>query len=484
MKKTDIHQKNNDSAEIKRIFEKYDICHIFPKIKEKYLVTIFDRIAYDYRIMDNQDFTTSKWDRKSGFLFKCCIILGGAILSIFKTIKIRKRIKNKINIWNTKIIALPFADHIVRFKRLREIVSQDIDIYYHPIFHHKSMVKHIRTFNDLKQPIFLDSFDLYDIIKTSYLIISNYKKLSKCSYELDNYFKSYTCKLPGIIIFWYLYSVTFIRFINKLENPNNRRIWLFDYDFDYKYAIFNNVIHTYRTKDITIHIQHGSFAGYSHSYCNPACDISLCCSPRELDLINRYNKNHSSIISLGAPLQTFIDDAVLNRYYPHYDVLILLGPTYSELLKKKQIEYLSKFNFNKYNVLIRYRPASKIEDEKILSKYCTQATISEDTCLTEDILSSKIVISFSMDALYTCLRYNKRLIMICTNDPSTDYKAISSTNIRLTSDLSADNIYNLDDLISNYMDCDYSIDKEVLYNFGINTKEQLSDRFKLILNNI
>lgn len=471
----------DDSHYIKTLFEKYNIDSIFLKLDNKYETTLIDRIVYDYRVMDKQGFVTSKWDTLSSFFIKVIVILGGALISSIKTIKIRRLVKNTHSHFNSTIIALPFGDHIVRFKRLRKLISHDVDMYYHPLFHFNSMIRHIDVYNSSEEQLYLDRFRVKDIFHVFVLILIHYKSVSKCSLELDAYFESKTCKLPGVIIFGILYSLTFTRFIEKLDSPEKTRIWLLDYDFDYKYAIFNNVIHRLRPSDKTVHIQHGSFVGYSAPYCNPSSDYSLCCSPREKDIINNYNKHLSHIDFLGAPLQSFIDDSDLNVPI-EFDILILLSSTYDSALKNLQIDFLSKFNFKNFRVKVRYRPASKIDDEKELGQYCADAVISEGDTLLADVYSSKTIISFSLDALYPCLRHNKRIVVLEKDNAESDFDcSLKSDNILLFHDSNIALNFDWKGFVDNYSDCDYSKDQFVLYNFGINNFDMLSERFNNFL---
>ena len=473
-----------DSHFVKSLFEKYDVSKIFLKLDDKYETTLIDRIIYDYRVMDRQGFVTSKWDTLSSFFLKVIVILGGALISSIKTLRIRKLIRYPHTSFSSTVIALPFGDHIVRYKRLREIINQEVDMYYHPLFHFDSMIRHIDTFNSSGEKLFLDRFRVHDIFKTLFLILRHYRSLSKCSSELDNHFNSNTCKLPGVIIFCILFSSTLRNFIDNLELPEKSRIWLLDYDFDYKYAIFNNVIHSLRPSDKTVHLQHGSFVGYSDVYCNPSSDISLCCSPREKDIINKFNKNNSHIDYLGAPLQSFIDGSVLSAQL-EYDILILLGSTYNSALKDMQKEFLSKFNYNGFKVKVRYRPASKKDDEIELGQYCINAVISEGNTLLADVLSAKTVISFSMDALYACLRNNKRIYVLGIDDSDNDFDySLKSDNVIISHDIGFALNYNWHGFVMNYNNCDYSKDKFVLYNYGINSFDKLSVRFNQLLDEI
>lgn len=255
-----------------------------------------------------------------------------------------------------------------------------------------------------------------------------------------------------------------------------------DFCFELKYITFNDVIHKQRPQDKTIHLQHGSFFTYQPAYCNPCCDISLCCSPREKDIIDQNNKYKSRIEYLGAPLQSFIDKSNIDKVESSFDILFLMTDTYSAENKMLQTIFLKGFDFLRYKVLVRYRPASRIDDETYLSPFIGGATVSNGTTLTDDVKSAKTIVSFSEDALYIGLRYNKRIVVICSEDPKETYNFDNSTsNIIITNHLSISKSLDWDAFIEGAEECDYNTDNFALYNFGINNFEQLRIRFKEIL---
>lgn len=473
-----------DAHCIWNIFSKYHLNDALFHMNEKYLSTIIGRMVYDYRVMDSQSLVNSRWDRLPFFLLKIVVIHGGALLSIYRSKKVIEKIKYPRTAIKETVIALPFADHIVRFKRLREMVKQDVYMFYHPLFHFNHIQNHVETYNILGQQVDLGVFSFKDIMLSFRVCLRYYFTLKRCSREIDSYFKSASCKLPGVVIFFLLYRHSLDRVFGRLSDNDRKRIWLLDYDFDYKYAIFNDVIHSQRPNDITIHLQHGSFTKYSDVYCNPSSDISCCCSPREKVLIQKHNKHQATIFSLGAPLQTFIDkDTELQKEV--YDVLFLLTTTYEERAFNMQRIFLSSFDFDKYNVLVRYRPASRTHDEEMLREYTKNADISSTTTLNEDVLSSKVIVSFSIDALFTCLRNNKRVIVIGDTNFSDafDY-SYPSNNILITEDPLFGVNYDWASFIKESHLCDYAKDQFAMGNFGINSFDELSVRFNQILKEI
>lgn len=204
----------------------------------------------------------------------------------------------------------------------------------------------------------------------------------------------------------------------------------------------------------------------------------MCCSPREKDIIDQNNKYKSRIEYLGAPLQSFIDKSNADKVESSFDILFLMTDTYSAEIKMLQTIFLKGFDFLRHKVLVRYRPASRIDDETYLSPFIGGATVSNGTTLTDDVKSAKTIVSFSEDALYIGLRYNKRIVVICSEDPKETYNFDNSTsNIIITNHPSVSKSLDWDAFIGGAEECDYNTDNFALYNFGINNFEQLRIRF-------
>lgn len=472
----------NKSTSIKNLFDKYQIDRIL-SLENKYLETLINRVIYEYEVFDKIGFSNSKYSTLSNFYIKSLIILGGALISIFRTLGIKtKKYKN-----NSSLIAIPFADHIIRFKHLQDISDLPIDIVYPPLFHFQNIRNHLKYFRDRNINNDIGIFSIKMLLKILWIVSSNIKNLKKCSLELDSIFNSKSCKLPGIIITALLYRNFISSFIKRMVLTQERRIWIFDYDFDIKYIMFNDEIHKLRPQDITIHIQHGSFFSYEDSYCNPVSDYSLCCSPREKKIISHYNTFHSKIYSLGAPLQSFIDSPSQMELdkTPSYDILVLLTDVYDKELKDKQVDYLKSIKNKNYRILLRYRPASKAFDQKVLQPYKGNAIESTDKTLQEDIDRSKIIISFSEDALYTAIRNNKKIILFSKDVPEKTYDfKYSSENMIIVESKEDIHTQILEKMILTYNNCNYNDDKFIQFNFGLNDLNLIKQNFTMFLKSL
>ena len=142
-------KNDKDYIFVRSLIDKYRLNEKYFHLDEKYLFSYIDRIVYEYRVMDTLTFVTSKWSRVSSYFLKVFIILGGAFLSVIKTQKIKKSIALANTSFDSGIIALPFADNVMRMKRLRDLCDMDIDICYHPHFHFQSLQKQIDYYNSL-----------------------------------------------------------------------------------------------------------------------------------------------------------------------------------------------------------------------------------------------------------------------------------------------------------------------------------------------
>lgn len=470
--------KNKDIEFIKSIFEKYGVNNIL-NINGKYYDTLVKRIIYEYRVFDKWSFSTSRFSNISNFIVKTLIILGGACLSIIKS----KKYKQNGNPIEDNIIAIPFADRIIRFKMLSKISEEDIGIIYPPVFHFTFIKDHLDYFITNRMNVHLGCFSFRSILYSLFIVLNNFHKLNNCSKELDQYFQSRTCKLPGIILLTILYHDFFERLIRKIP-PTTSKIWIFDYDFDLKYIVFNSIIHRQRKEDKTIHLQHGSFFNYHEAYCNPISDYSLCCSKREQEIINKYNPYQSTIIPLGAPLQTFLDSIPINDpiLSPTYDIVVLLGSTYEKKREQQQKTIIKLLNKNNYKVLYRFRPASRKIDELKLKSDIANSDISNGTTLQTDISRAKIIISFSEDAIYCAMRNQKKIVLFIDENPTSIYNYNCTTNnIYISNETGSEVLEIIDDMVRTYDECNYYNDNFVIFNFGDNDLTLLRGKFNCLI---
>lgn len=472
-----------DNERVRSILDRYKI-NEFWNFSECYYSAYIDKICGDYLYENDIIYKNSRFGNLSFFGLHAVIILGGAFLSMLRCLKYKNRsftTEKEID-----IIAFPFCHYYIRFKRLPQILAKPFRIVSHPQFHVDYLDKHYKYFKSKNILLEVFSFRWKDIATSLKLLVQNYRKLKRCSEELNSLFGIHDGKFPKIFFFVLLYRGFMEDFISNQIKSKNPHVWIFDYDFDYKYIVFNDIIHKMCPSDKTIHLMHGTFVSdtVDNVYLNPCCDYTLCSSEREKFIIEKYNKYDSIIKPLGAPLQSFNDDCVAGSITQSYDILLLLTSTHTEDITKLQKEILHQIPMQKYRVKSRYRPVSRIFDEPVLSGCLDGTVISENSSLLEDVLSAKIVISFSEDAIYECIR-NNRPVIYCK---AIDYKQYYSTQyespyLKIANDSNFGEI-ELSLMIKEADKCNYRGDKFVIYNFGYFFLDDIKYRMDNILKEI
>lgn len=470
---------NEGFSDVKNILDKYQI-NKFWFLSPKYYEAYIHKICGEYQYENDVAFKNSRFIGIKSFFWQSVTILLGALLSWIKSVNIITNDKIANN--GIRIIACPFCWRYVWFKRLPQLIERPMRVVYHPLFHYDYYKKNVEAYDRRYVAPEFYRFGLKDIFGAFYTIIISYNKVQKCSKELSNYFRSYNGKFAKIFVTPILYGGFMKRFIIENKFDDNRRIWLFDYDYQYKYIVFNNIIHRMRKNDITVQIQHGSFISFCGSFCNPISDYSLCCSLREKNLIEQSNVFHSKPYILGAPLQTF-DDVNKKKLDIKYDILILLTISDDRYYCSMKNILLNK-DIQKYKIKVRYRPTSKKRDMKALSPYTTKMEISENTTLLDDVLMSKMVICFSEDALYTAIRYNKPIIYIRDIDIEKNYDMSAKSRFFQIINSQDFSEADLDFMIKHRKECDYTNDNSVIYNFGYFQLDDIQTRLNCFIKEI
>lgn len=464
-----------DVTFVKEEFKRFGINDLLG-LSGKYFDAFIDVLCWSYRDTDEDIWVNSRFQRIDNFYIKTCVVLGGALISSIKCFI--KYNNYSIHALRNRIIAMPFCGSHVRYKYIHELIDEDITIQYPPLFHYQYLQEHINSFKERGNSITIGRFTIKEVLSITMQIFKRMRDLKRCHEEIDLYFTRNYGYLMSAIVTSLLYKKYIIRFISVISDDNLPCKWLFDYDFDYKYIVFNNEIKKHRSNDITIHLQHGAFFGYQEAYCNPVSDMSLCCSQREKVIIESYNKYQSKICALGSSLQS-IDLNRYNKVPVSNDVLVLLTDTVLAETTEFQKQILVDLSQSGLKVLIRYRPQSADIDKKVLSAYTHSMKVSEGTTLKNDILSSKMVVCFSEDAVFECFRNHKRVVYIVGDTSFYNFTNAESSQMHIFSPKTFDSsIFNTnfeDDVI------DYSTDKFVKYNFGDFEFERIKNNINEIL---
>ena len=444
----------------------------------KYFDAFVDVLCWNYRNTDSEIWVNSKYQRIGKFHTKAFVSIFGALLSWFLfTFKYRKlRVKR----FSSRIVAFPFGGDHVRFKYVFDLLGEDIAVMYPPLYHYGYIQKHIECFEQQDKAVFVGHFSLLDILYATYVLLKSVSRIRECHYQIDNYFERGYGSLTSVVVSSILYRRFIIRALRLIPKDGLNRCWFFDYDFDYKYIVFNDEIKKNRNDDVTFHVQHGAFLGYNDAYCNPVSDVSLCCSKREQSIIESSNKYNSIICPQGSSWQSIDKSAQKTESSSiKYDILILLTDTLDQKLTQFQKKILGDLSELNSRVLARYRPQSIEMDKRVLQDYVKNMDVSDGTTLKQDILCSRLVLCFSEDAIFECFRNNKKVVFLTKDASCYVFDITPSQNMQIMSSETY-NIKNVVSLLDNPI-CDYSQDSFVKYNFGDFSFEDVKRNLNIII---
>lgn len=404
--------------------------------------------------------------RFSSFLFKSLLFFITTAISAFRVYAYWRKIKYKEEDLNRVVyVSAPFK--IVKARHLRELIS-DASIYYYPISDMKYLGAHIKTFNDLNQGLIIDRFKFSFVFKTFVVFIFNYNKLLRYSKVIDSIFKTNSNDVIILLLKAIYASYHYRFFVQHLTSQQH--IWLLEYQSGIEMLALQNMIKNYRQLDFTVHMQHGTMLDPKViSYNDPVTDYDIVCGEREVRILSGMNKFHSHLLSLGCPIQSMGYINFTSSSKIEFDILVLLTDTIRPSTVNCQSVLLNKLS-ERYDlkILLRYRPASQADDEKVLRPYIKGMSVSRGTSLDEDIETSNIVITFSADALYHCFRQGKKVVLI-VHEPYIEEefsKSNMSSDYFKVSYYKAFNLRDITPLIENREIVDYREDKYVKYNFG------------------
>ncbi len=451
---------------------------------ESFYSGFVDAVELDIQYANHKNART-KSHHTSYFLFNVFLIFIYMLLSnfacFFLTLFFYRFDKQRLG--KSDNIFIPFPDvRYIRFRLIPEIFPDNHLILYPPTFNFKATFKHSTYFHQKKSIFLLTSFGFFtpiNFVLISFKLRKEFKNIrSILSPEDINFFKN-SLQIP--ILVSVAYKIYFENVINSLSLNDKKRNWFFDFDKDYKYLAFNEVIKKSRNEDKTVHIQHGLFWNEDLVYIKPSTDYIFCCSKREKQIIDQSILNPNRSFVIGAPLQTFVCENNSEIEFLKVEktkvLIILTVCVHDEVLElqKQVINYLQ----NKGESLqIRFRPASLIEDEKIIRPILNdKSEISRYNSLIQDISEAKMVISFSEDSLLNCFKLNKTIYFGCPYDPkflrenldkSMPFYFFQTKNEFLK-------MYNQNNYIEHYNWSDNSFVED---NFGSNSINILFNRFR------
>lgn len=421
----------------------------------------------------------------SSFLLKSVLYFIVTNISVLRVYIYRRKIKNKEDNLNRVVyVAAPFK--IVKARHLRELIPET-SIYYYPISDMRFLGAHIKAFNDLNQGLIIDRFKFRFVLKTFWVYMSNYQKLLRYSKAIDSIFETNRNDVIVLLLKAIYASYHYRSYVQQLASQQH--IWLLEYQSGIEMLALQNSIKEYSPLDLTVHMQHGTMLDPKViAYNDPVTDYDIVCGEREARILSGMNKYQSKLLSLGCPIQSmgYINFALSGK--TKFDILVLLSDADKPSTIRCQSILLNKLSErNDLKVLLRFRPASQIDDEKVLHSYIKGMTVSRGTSLDEDIAASNIVLTFSADALYHCFRQGKKSVLIVHEryiEEEFTKCNMSSKNFKVSYYETFD-LQDINSMIKNREIVDYREDRYVKFNFGnidtLSYKQELDNFFNSIL---
>ena len=436
-------------------------------LEGKFLTKFYeDVIETNINGRKNGLFPREGYYKYSSFLIKSLLYFVVTILSVFRAKKYLRLVQKPVKNLNQKVYVAG-AMKVVKAKNIHDVIP-DASVYYYPISSLNSIETHIRTFNEKGHQLYVDSFKAKHIISTFKLFVGNYRRLLSFSRAVDLvYDTSYNDVI--VIILKTIYFVNhFNEFSKKLAQ--DKHIWLLEFHSGMEMLALQNALRKNRSSDVTVHMQHGTMLeNHYPEYHHPVTDYDVVCGEREVRILSELNKYQSKLVGVGCPLQSLGYLSETPSELIKYDILVLLTVTNTTLALENQKKVLDLLRHQKnINVLLRFRPASQKDDSKNLSEYIKEMTVSNGTTLDEDIASSNVVVSFSADALYSCFRQGRKIVLIVSDKYIADEFekcGLQSDNFKIIT-IDAFDSTVIDSKIAQKGTVDYLKDRYIKYNFG------------------
>lgn len=254
---------------------------------------------------------------------------------------------------------------------------------------------------------------------------------NKCSSFLEQFLNGYSLKDPEQLYFrladqllrlfyhreWAIYNA------KNLHVNSTARIVLMENDF------FGNLM--FLTEELnkldfeTIHVQHGFMDDPNHYF--PLCKYIFVNSEKDRNLLIAEGLDPKRAIITGAPLQVLHNGQDKNiENDTECDVVILAAWGNPELQEKYIQSIVQNYDLIQgKRVILRLHPSLPLaQKNNWINKLQKVANISNGKTLLQDIKTSTIVISFSIDAMITSMRIRKPTILYI-GDPLIYYRTLN-----------------------------------------------------------
>jgi hypothetical protein len=314
-------------------------------------------------------------------------------------------------VFNTEMTSSP------KFTIMEELMANDLYCVCHiPTLHMNSMYKYFKRNHHRQQNYRMLRFgNIYARYLNS--ILCDYKYIRQIVKDIRENNNLYTSRIiiQNIISYW-LFDIYKYQYYNSLINSCTL---IFDADKPPQYLPI--VSEAKRQGRNNICLQHGSFFAENKFYLPAVASTVFCCSERERKLFIEAGHSKDDIFVIGAPLQSLeIKRPFDYGYKDKYRVLLILSEMSEEYypLQEELIQYLYSKDIP---TLIRLRPASAPSDLKRIGTTPNQfMRISEGKSLEQDIFRSELLITFSYDSVYSCMRSGKAFYLYLNNRASNE----------------------------------------------------------------
>lgn len=363
------------------------------------------------------------------------------------------------------------CDYNNRFFYLERCLHiNSFSVVYLPPISLKLWMKHWKS---RKWNVYFNSFSFGDLANFLFQCFSSIRVLHSLNKSLDTFNKLESRHIFKVLLQFKLYDIH----VNNTDSIRNYQIGISKkYIFDYERGnLFPLLIKLNKSGAKTIHFQHGLMQKPNNFYLPALAKFVFCCSMREKHLYIDSGFPEKSVFVLGSPIQTFHFDDGMNVLQPlvKYDLLIILGSTEVSIYESFQRDCLKMIgdSFKGLTVLCRFRPASRSLDRLKLARDLQSFVVSENSSLDFDIMSSKVVVSFSFDAAFVSFRYERptclaapltevdiRLKDVCVDSP---LKLISGIKNMLHKENNKQYLENIKLLLGEY---DFNVYKTRLVN--------------------
>lgn len=334
--------------------------------------------------------------------------LGGIIFSCFFKRNRYCRCNDK-DALEKKVILISARALYNRFQNLAQM-SEDYGVVYMPDISYENMDKHLEEHELKGNSVYVISHSFIDcilFILAIFKLIPTFIRIKKYSHnnELDQF-----CIDRLVLVSLLKFVAGNIVIRNKFKRSDT--VFVSDYDKSIDLLILKHHREQYGINYRIGSLNHGAFVGFNLSYVCPCADFIMCTCNREVELTKKFlHSNSININAVGAPLQSFVDNYQSITAATESKGYLVLG-TFAEgewkENQKKLIRYIKSMGLEfKY----RLRPASMDHDLRELSDILNLDDCTCNTTLSEDCDRFQNIITFSLDALNSCIRKTRNILI-------------------------------------------------------------------------